>query len=380
MAFLLSQPRGRLMSRLRRLRASIVLCIIIPVLATGCAGAMNSPGQAALLCGAGGAAAGAAIGGAASRHWSGALIGAAAGALAAGLSCFAIAEYKSQQVRDYGQTQQATGYQAAQGDSLQITQYEVTPGAAAPGSSVAFNATYTVMTPNPDADVVVTEVRSLSVYDASTNNWRELGRVPSEVTVKPGTRQADGKFEVRSGVAEGQYRVAFQVLKGTAGDSKVLPLVVTRNQATLNSPEMRTAQETTPGGKPLAPDGASSVPTPAAGPADAGASKVPGPAGAPPSTLATLGESQPQAPAVGGAKVAAAAPRVTYFLASKVVGTGTLRGGPGPSYPMVGSISAGERYPIVEAVRQSGNPWFKIRLDTGAEAWVAGALGVEVDK
>src|SRR5688572_25150481 len=154
----------------RGLRGTIALIVIACFLVVGCAETMQSPGQAALLCGAGGAVAGAAIGGAAGRNWQSALIGAAAGALVSGLTCFAISEYKSQQVRDYRQTQQATGYQATEGDRIQITNYEITPAAVAPGSSVAFNATYTVMTPNADADVAVTEVRSLYVYDTQTNN------------------------------------------------------------------------------------------------------------------------------------------------------------------------------------------------------------------
>src|SRR5262249_40221617 len=134
----------------------------------------QSPGQAALLCGAGGAGIGAAIGAAAGRNWQSAVIGAAAGALAGSLTCFAFAEYKSRQVQDYRQTQQALGYSPAQGDAVQIVHYQVSPAAAAPGSSVAFNATYTVMTPNPDADITVTEVRTLSVYDTKTNTWKEL--------------------------------------------------------------------------------------------------------------------------------------------------------------------------------------------------------------
>ena len=175
------------------------------------------------------------------------------GALAAGLTCFAFAEYKSQQVRDYRQTQQATDYQPSQGDRVQITQYEITPAAAAPGSSVAFNATYTVMTADADADVVVTEIRSLYVHDPRTNEWKELGRVPNQVTVKPGTRQANGKFDVRSGVAPGDYRIAFQVVKDTVSDGKNLPLLVTTNQTALSAPQARIAQLSGPGAKPIVP-------------------------------------------------------------------------------------------------------------------------------
>jgi hypothetical protein len=376
------------MIKSRGVRGTIAVVVIACFFLTGCAQTMGqSPGQTALLCGAGGAAAGAAIGGAVGRNWQSALIGAAAGALAAGLSCFAFAEYKSRQVRDYGQTQQATGYQPTQGDRIQITHYEIAPAAAAPGSSVAFNATYTVMTPNPDADVTVTEVRSLYVQDPQTNNWRELGRVPNPVTVKAGTRQADGKFDVRSGVAEGNYQIVFQVVKDEANDRKSLPLIVTSNQAILGSPQARVAQVSTPGAKPLevAGQARSAVTAPAVG-ARSAAAPAPEPlagANAPTATgapLSSLGELDPKAPARLAAAPPPAAKRIAYFVASKVSGRGTLRAGPGSSYAVVGSIGEGERYPIVNAVRQPESSWFKIRIDTGGEAWVAGALGHEVEE
>jgi len=364
-------------------RGTIALVVIACFLFVGCAGTMQSPGQAALLCGASGAAAGAAIGGAVSRNWQGALIGAAVGALAAGLSCFAFAEYQSRQVRDYRQTQQVTGYQATEGDRIEITQYEIAPAAVIPGSSVAFNATYTVMTPNADADVAVTEVRSLYVFDPQANNWRELGRVPNQVTVKPGTRQADGKFDVRSGVAEGRYLIRFQVVKDNANDRKSLPLIVTKNEATLNAPDARFARMSAPGAKPLETAGRpaaagvapavvrQSAPTPAPG--------VVAPAAAASAPLSSLGEQQPKAPTQVATAPSPTAKRIVYFVASKVSGRGTLRAGPGSSYAVVGSIGKDERYPVVNAVRQA-DTWFKIRMDSGVEAWVAGTLGHEVEE
>jgi hypothetical protein len=363
------------------IRGAIALIVIACILVVGCAHQLaQSPGQTALLCGAGGTLAGAAIGGAVSRNWQGALIGAAVGALAAGLTCFAFAEYKSQQVRDYRQTQQATDYQPSQGDRVQITQYEITPAAAAPGSSVAFNATYTVMTADPDADVVVTEIRSLYFHDPRTNEWKELGRVPNQVTVKPGTRQANGKFDVRSGVAPGDYRIAFQVVKDTVSDGKNLPLLVTTNQAALSAPQARIAQLSGPGAQPIVAGqiGYATPAAPASQPAAAPiADNRPG-SGQP---LSALGEQQPAAPSL---RVAAAAPeasktpaaRTSYFVASRVSGAGSLRSGPGASHNVVGTIGQGERHPIVE--RRAD--WYKIRLDGGAEVWVAAALGHEVEE
>ena len=371
------------MKTLRILRSAMALVVVVCFLSVGCAQQMGqSSGQTALLCGAGGALVGAAAGGAIGGNWQGALIGAAIGALTAGLTCFAIAEYKSQQVQDYRQTQQATGYQPGQGDSVQITHYEITPAAAAPGSSVAFNATYTVMTPYPDADVTVTEVRSLYVYEAQTNNWKELGRVPNQVTVKPGTRQADGKFEVRSGVAEGNYRIMFQVAKDSTTDTKNLPLIVTKNQAVLGSPEARIAQVSAPGGKPIATDPARPGSPGAAQQAPSSEPSVPPQASTsnagPGRPLSALGEQQPQAPSTQTASVPpSGAKRLSYFVASKVKGAGSLRSGPGVTHSVIGTIAPGERYPIVGRATPSGGTWYKIRLDGGAEVWVAASLGHE---
>jgi len=346
----------------RLVNCAIAVPVMICFFTGGCAettSMLRSPGQAALLCGAGGAGAGAAIGAAAGRNWQSALIGAAAGALAGSITCFAVAEYRSRQVRDYGQTQQATGYQPVQGDAVQIVHYEITPAATPPGSAVGFNATYTVMTPNPSADITVTEVRTLSVQDPATGQWKELGRVPNQVTVKPGTRQADGQFEVRKGVAQGNYQITFQVLRDPVSDTKSLPLVVTTNASLLNSPQARIAQANVPAANPPA---VSTPPTTTA----------------PPRALSTLGEATPQAPALPARGPVAAAKGTAYFVASKVVGQGTLRSGPGPNHSVVGTINPGDRYPIVERVGASEQTWYKIRLDSGGEVWVGGSLGDEV--
>jgi hypothetical protein len=64
-----------------------------------------------------------------------------------------------------------------------------------------------------------------------------------------------------------------------------------------------------------------------------------------------------------------------HYMATR---SADLRAGPGRVFPVTGSISLGERYPVVDTMRYPGSAWFKIRLNTGAEAWVAGALGTEL--
>jgi uncharacterized protein YgiM (DUF1202 family) len=71
-----------------------------------------------------------------------------------------------------------------------------------------------------------------------------------------------------------------------------------------------------------------------------------------------------------------------YFVATRVVGRGVLRDGPGRSHRVVGDIGAGERFPILERRVPPGEttPWYRLRLDSGAEAWAAGSLGEEVSE
>lgn len=334
---------------------SMCLLVLVCFLTVSCAEMMQQPGQAALLCGAGGAAVGAAAGAAAGRgDWKAILIGAGIGGILGATACFAIAEYRNQQVRGYEETRKATSYQPSQGDVVQITQYVLTPAAAAPGSEVAFNATYSVMSPNPNQEVTVTETRTLKMYDPAQNGYKELGAAPSQVTVKPGTRQADGKFQVRSGVAEGRYLLVFQVATNGKSDTKELPFLVTKNTVELQAPSNRIAEVRAEGDKAVTP-------------------------------LSSLGESDSKAPkppstgspAVATDPVKAPEDKARYFVASKVSGKGNLREGPGLKHKIVGEIREGERYLVIEQITNPGerSPWYKIRLENGTEAWIAGSLG-----
>jgi hypothetical protein len=395
--------------------------VLVTVTVAGCAGPMQGSGsffddkkKAALICGAGGAAAGAAVGaavGGSGRHGSlagaliGAGIGAVAGAIVGATACFAIAEYRSQQVKGYDETRQAFNYQPSQGEVVQITRYEITPAAAAPGTQVSFNATYYVMTPSADREVPVTETRIVKILDPATGGYKELGRSVNEVTVKPGTRQADGKWEIRSGVAQGRYLVLFEVAKAERSDVKELPLIVTKDQAVLAAPANRVAQVVAEGTKatetaavetPKAAPAAEPV-TPAAGTpsatAEAAKTTEPTPAtGAPPAgtPLAALGEQQPKAPPVATVSTTATPPpapsappmKSVYFVASKVVGRGNVREGPGTKHKIIGEIQPAERFLVVDRATNPGerSPWYKIRLEDGREGWVAGSLGEEVEE
>lgn len=374
------------MRRPRRAFRCVALLVLLALFPQGCATMPQSSGEAALLCGAAGAAGGAAIGALAAggKHTlAGALIGAAIGGLVGAATCFAIAEYKSQQTKGYQETQQAVQYQPDQGDVVQITNFALDPSAAAPGSQIVFNSNYYVMNPKSDAEVNVTETRILKKFDQASNQYKEMGRPASTVTMKPGTRSADGKFDVRSGVEPGKYLLAFKVEAAGKSDEKELPFEVTTNQAQLKEAKAARIVEEPVGAKRMATSAAPAAPVaPVARPA--------APAAAPAAPLASLGEGQgtaPAAPAMApSAPMPAAAPapagqaKQRYFVASKVATKGTVREGPGSAFRVIAEMDKGDRFLIVESVVPQGSraPWHRIRLDDGREGWVNSTLGSEI--
>ncbi len=370
---------------------AVAILLLLAIFPQGCATMPESSGEAALLCGAGGALAGGAIGAAAAggrNVLAGALIGAAIGGLVGAATCFAIAEYKSKQTKGYQETKQAVQYQPDQGDVVQITNFSLDPSAAAPGSQVAFNSTYYVMSPSSDADVTVTETRTLKKFDQASGQYKEMGRPTSSVTMKPGTRSADGKFDVRSGVETGKYLLAFKVESAGKTDEKELPFEVTNNQAQLQGAKV--AQVTSE------PIGAKRVAAPTATPVAPASAMAP--AAAPAAPLATLGEGQPASPAMMAPPPAMAPPppgppqavaslpsgqgKQRHFIVNKVANTGNVREGPGAAFRVVAEIEKDGRFLIVQTVMPQGSrtPWHKIRLDDGREGWVNSALGSEIEE
>lgn len=367
------------------IQTSICVLVVVSFLTVSCAGL--TPGET-LGCAAVGAAAGGVIGGATSGDWKWILIGAGTGAVLGALTCIAIAESQSRQVKDYQETRQAVKYEPSQGDIVQITNYTIMPAATAPGTEVVFNATYYVMTANADQEVAIKETRILKVHDYKTGGYREIGKAETPVTMKPGTRQADGKFQVRSRVPEGNYLLIFQVAKNGVSDTKELSLTVTQNPAILGAASSRIAQVVAEGAKgseaPVATPPAPAAPKPAEQESPTATSPTPG------TPLARLGEREPKPPAPPAVAPVPALPEPTkvggekarYFLASKVAGKGNLREGPGTTHRIVGEIKEGERFLIIGRTQKPGDeaPWYKIRLDSGLEAWVAGSLGTEVQE
>ena len=118
-----------------------------------------------------GAATGATIGGIA-EGWGGAglgaLIGAAIGTFLGATACFTIT-YRSRTVESYEKTSQEVAYRPSQGNAVQITEFQIAPATAGPGDKVTFQASYYVMTPDPDREISVTETRVVTAVTQTGN-------------------------------------------------------------------------------------------------------------------------------------------------------------------------------------------------------------------
>jgi hypothetical protein len=87
----------------------------------------------------------------------------------------------------------------------------VSPTSIAQGSSVKLNGSYYVMAPPDRKEIKVTETRIVKYFDPSKNEFVDLGQVDQEITAAPGTRTADGSFDIPKDVPEGRYKIAFIV-------------------------------------------------------------------------------------------------------------------------------------------------------------------------
>jgi hypothetical protein len=168
-----------------------------------------------------GAIAGALIGG----DWKSAGIGAAAGgaigfAYAWGKCLSLYSTLKSQPVAGYAETAQRTKYNPSQGDVVKIEGFNINPKSVSQGSAANLNGSYYVMAPGGAKEMKVTETRTVKYFDPKKNEFVDLGSVDQEITAAPGSRKADGKFDIPKDVPEGRYKIAFKV--SSAGKEDVL--------------------------------------------------------------------------------------------------------------------------------------------------------------
>jgi hypothetical protein len=126
-------------------------------------------------------------------------------------------------------TAQRVGYRPSQGYVTKIESFSITPNRLAPGNTVQLNGSYYVMAPGGATEVKVTETRIVSYKDPESNEWKELGAIPQEVTSQLGTRRAQGSFDLPADVPEGNYRVTLKVAANGVEDKATRDLLITRN-------------------------------------------------------------------------------------------------------------------------------------------------------
>jgi hypothetical protein len=243
--------------RLIHLRG-IALCLAFVFLFSSCASMLPDPNtitteeervsarnKCIAMYTVGGALGGAVIGGLIGGNWQGAGIGAAAGgavgfAYAWGKCLSLYSRLVSQPTAGYQQTAQQVGYKPAQGNVTKVQSFNLAPSTVAPGTTVKMDGAYYVLAPEGAKEIKVTETRAVKYFDPSKNQWTDLGQVDQEITAAPGTRKADGAFDLPKDVPEGKYKVAFKVSAAGKEDVQERDLTVKKGTASLE-PEIHVA-------------------------------------------------------------------------------------------------------------------------------------------
>jgi hypothetical protein len=142
----------------------------------------------------------------------GAVAGGAIGAALAWGHCINLySDLTSYPLANAQDTAKKVGYKPALGNLVKIENFRVDPASIAPGKEVKLAGSYYIMAPEGTKEVKVTETRTVSYYDESEKEWKELGTVDAKVTSALGTRRAEGRFELPSDVPEGRYRIALKI-------------------------------------------------------------------------------------------------------------------------------------------------------------------------
>lgn len=164
----------------------------------------------------------------------GALLGAAAGgALAYNIAWGKCLKYYSDissfPVADARQTAANIGYTASRGNVVRIQTFLVTPAELAPGGSLKLAGSYYVMAPEGQKDIKVVEKRTVHFYNEAEKSWTELGSEETAVTAALGTRRAEGQTLMPKEMAEGRYRITFQVTALERQDTAHQEIVVKKS-------------------------------------------------------------------------------------------------------------------------------------------------------
>ena len=279
---------------------------------------------------AGGAITGALVGLLLERDIGGAIKGAAVGGtLAFAIAWGACLKYystlKSSSVADANQTARKIKYDPSQGVVVKVENLSLIPNPVSPGDKVQMNALYYVMVPDKTQEIKVTETRTVYYYDengtSGTKGWKELGSIDYSVTVEPGTRKAEGDFELPEKVPEGRYKIALKVSAEGFSNEAVQELIVKKGIAKVSTQPVQVAQ-----------------------------------------TEQIIEKTeQPGVKAIE---------KPTKKLIKVVSKSLTVRESPSLKSRPIGMIKQDETYEVIETKTVEKQKWVKIRLEDGTEGWV----------
>ncbi len=201
------------MSRyLSRTITLIVVCCFSLATVAGCA----MPQVAKEHPTAAGAAAGGLVGGAAGGAiggvlggTKGAIIGAVTGTVAGALAGAAIGHYAAKRALSRDETAQEAKYEASQGNYVRMTAIEIEPSETEPGGTIKINFIYALLTPDPEAKMLVEESRSI------TYNGEEVGTVTFAKEHTNGTWKTTVPLALPSQAEAGTYMVKGAVKAGS---------------------------------------------------------------------------------------------------------------------------------------------------------------------
>jgi surface antigen len=194
-----------------RIAAMITLTVFM-LGASGCATIPEEHKGAATGAGLGGAAgavAGAVLAGEGSRT-QGALIGGLAGALLGGV----IGNYTVDKKKTAQETSTKYAYDRSAGIVVRIETATATPAIVSPGGTATLEASYAVMAPSSDTQVVITESREVTL------NGELVGNPEVNVNHTAGTYSTSVPLILPIDAKKGKYRVITTIKSAVGKDSR----------------------------------------------------------------------------------------------------------------------------------------------------------------
>lgn len=187
---------------MRKIVVPVTVLALLAGMLPGCAGIEQTTREhPKATVGAGAGAVGGAVVGGLIGGRRGAVVGGLLGALSGG----AIGHYLDEQERSRADTERRYGYSPAQGTRLRVEALRADPAALMPGETVDIALTYAVLTPSPDAQILVRETREIRRGDVV------VGKTSIDIGREGGTWKSIVPITLPPDAAPGTYHVVASV-------------------------------------------------------------------------------------------------------------------------------------------------------------------------